>query len=153
MKKLLNYITVALVATVAIAVAAPDKDQMLAKETAAWQAFKDKKADDFKKVVGEDMIGVYADGIADMAKEMADMQKWDMKSFKISDYKTHSDGKDVVVSCYTITLEGTFDGADASGTYNSGSVWKQENGKWHAIFHTNVKQASAGTAPDAQKKE
>lgn len=153
MKKLLSYITVALVATVALSSAAPDKDQMLAKETAAWQAFKDKKADDFKKVVGEDMIGVYAEGIADMAKEMADMQKWDMKSFKISDYKTHSDEKDVVVSCYTVTLEGTFDGADASGTYNAGSVWKQENGKWLAIFHTNVKQASAGVAPDAQKKE
>ncbi len=131
----------------------PDKDAMLAKETAAWQAFKDKNADDFKKVVDHDMIGIYADGIADMAKEMADMQKWDMKSFKISDYKIHSDEKDVIVANYTVTIEGTFDGADASGTFNSGSVWKQENGKWLAIFHTNVKQASGAAAPDAQKKE
>ena len=59
----------------------------MAKEKAAWQAFKDKKADDFKKVVDHDMIGVYADGISDLAKEMADMQKWDMKSFTISDFK------------------------------------------------------------------
>ena len=131
----------------------PDKDAMLAKETAAWQAFKDKNADGFKAVVDHDMIGIYADGIADMAKEMADMQKWDMKSFKISDYKIHSDEKDVIVANYIVTLEGTFDGQDASGTYNSGSVWKQENGKWLAIFHTNVKQASAAPAPDAQKKE
>jgi len=103
-------------------------------------------------VVDHDMIGVYADGIADMTKEISDMQKWDMKSFAISDYKILSDEKDVVVATYTVTLEGTFDGQDASGTYNAGSVWKQEDGKWLAIFHTNVKQATA-MAPDAQKKE
>ena len=87
------------------------------------------------------MVGVYAEGISDMKKEMEDMQKWDMKSFAISDYKAISDEKDVMVTTYTVTIEGTFDGKDASGTYNAGSVWKLENGKWLAIFHTNVKQA------------
>ena len=52
---------------------------------------------------------------------------------------------------YTVTLEGTYDGHDASGTYNAGTVWKQENGKWLAIFHTNIKQA--GMTGDSQKKE
>ena len=140
MKKLLSYTMIALFATVAVSIAAPDKDEIMAKEKAAWQAFKDKNADDFKKVVDHDMIGVYADGIANMAKELADMQKWDMKSFKISDYKAISDEPDVMVTSYTVTIEGTFDGKDASGTYNAGSVWKIENGQWLAIFHTNVKQ-------------
>ena len=52
-------------------VASPDAAMIEAKEKAAWQAFKDKKPDDFKKVVDGDMVGVYADGIADMAKEMS----------------------------------------------------------------------------------
>ena len=52
------------------------------------------------------MIGVYADGIADMAKEMADMQKWDMKSFTISDYNAISDEADVMVASYKVTIEG-----------------------------------------------
>jgi hypothetical protein len=151
MKKLFSYTMIALLATIAVSIATPDKDGMMAKETAAWQAFKDKKADDFKKVVDGDMIGVYADGISDMTKELADMMKWDMKSFTISDYKIHSDEKDVVVSNYTVTLAGTYDGQDASGTYNAGSVWKLEDGKWLAIFHTNVKQAAMD--PAAQKKE
>jgi hypothetical protein len=140
MKKLMTYTMTALLATIAVSIAAPDKDEIMAKEKAAWQAFKDKNADDFKKVVDHDMIGVYADGIANMAKELADMQKWDMKSFKISDYKAISDEPDVMVTSYTVTIEGTFDGKDASGTYNAGSVWKIENGQWLAIFHTNVKQ-------------
>ena len=151
MKKLFSYTVIALLAMIAVSIAAPDKDEIMAKEKAAWQAFKDKNADDFKKVVDHDMVGVYADGIADMAKELSDMQKWDMKSFKISDYKATSDEPDVMVTSYIVTIEGTFDGKDASGTYNAGSVWKIENGKWLAIFHTNVLQA--GSATDAQKKE
>ena len=152
MKKLFSYTMIALFATAAISFAkTPGNDEMMEKEKAAWQAFKDKDSAGFQKVVDKDMIGVYPDGISDMAKEMSDMQKWDMKSFEISDYKSHSDEKDVVVASYVVKIEGTYDGKDASGTYNAGSVWKKENGKWLAIFHTNVKQE--GTASAAQKKE
>ncbi len=141
MTKLMSYTMAVLLATIAVSMAVPSNDDMMAREKAAWQAFKDKNADGFKKVVDHDMLGVYAEGIADMAKEMSDMAKWEMKSFTISDYKSHSDEKDVVVATYTVTLEGTYDGKDASGTYNAGSVWKMENGKWLAIFHTNILQA------------
>ena len=78
-----------------------------------------------------------------MQKELSDMQKWDMKSFTISDFDSFSDEKDVIVTTYTVKVEGTFDGKDASGTYNSGSVWKKEKGKWLAIFHTNMKEETA----------
>jgi hypothetical protein len=151
MKKLMSYTMIALLTTIAVSIAAPDKDEMMAKEKAAWQAFKDKDAAGFQKLVDHDVVGVYADEINGMKGELDGMKKWDMKSFEISDFKSHSDEKDVVVTSYVVTLEGTYDGKDASGTYNAGSVWKMENGKWLAIFHTNVLQV--GTAPDAQKKE
>jgi hypothetical protein len=140
MKKYITYAMTALFATIAVSIAAPDKDAMMAKEKAAWQAFKDKNAADFKKVVDKDFRGVYAEGVSDMEKELSDMQKWDMKSFAISDYTTFSDEKDVIVTTYTVKVEGTFEGKDASGTYNAGSVWKIEKGVWMAIFHTNVKE-------------
>ena len=143
MKKYISSALTILLATISVSIGAPDKDAMMANEKAAWQAFKDKKSDDFKKVVDHDFLGVYAEGVSDMKKEMDDMQKWDMKSFTISDYKAISDEKDVMVTTYTVTIQGTYDGKDASGTYNSGSVWKMENGKWLAIFHTNVKQVAA----------
>ena len=139
MKKCITYSVALFFAMAAAGFAAPDKAAILEKEKAAWQAFKDKKADDFKKVVDKDFRGVYADGVSDMDKELSDMKKWDMKSFAISHYTAFSDEKDVMVTTYTVKIEGTFDGKDASGTYNSGSVWKQENGAWMAIFHTNVK--------------
>jgi hypothetical protein len=142
MKRFITY-SVAVFFAMTIVGLADDKDAMEAKEKAAWQAFKDKKADDFKKVVDKDLRGVYAEGIADMDKELSDMKKWDMKSFAISGYKAFSDEKDVIVATYIVKIEGTYDGKDASGTFNAGSVWKKEGNDWLAIFHTNVKQEAA----------
>ena len=112
----------------------------MVKEKAAWQAFKDKDAEAFQKLVDHDVVGVYAEGIHGMKDELSDMKKWDMKSFKISDFKATSDEPDVFVTSYIVKVEGTFDGKDTSATYNAGSVWKVENGVWLAIFHTNMKQ-------------
>ena len=139
MKKYIAYTVIALIATIGVSLGAPDKAAIEAKEKAAWQAFKDKKPDDFKKVVSADFRGAYAEGISDMDKELSDMKKWDMKSFAISDYDSFSDEPDVIVTTYTVKLEGTYDGKDMTGTYNCGTVWKTEKGAWMAIFHTNTK--------------
>ena len=151
MKKYITYALTILFATVAASIAAtPDKEAMEAKEKAAWQSFKDKNADAFKKFLDKDIRCVYADGIKHFQDELDDMQKWDMKSFAISNYDMFSDEKDVIVSTYTVKVEGSVGGKDMTGTYNAGSIWKLENGQWLAIFHTNIKQEAAS---DAQKKE
>ena len=148
MKKYVTYGVTAFLAMIASSNAAPEKammskDMMLAKETAAWQAYKDKKIDDFKALVDKDVRCVYAEGVHTMQNELDGMAKWDLKSFTITDYEIFSDEKDVVVSTYKVTIDGTVDGKDMSGTYNDGTVWKEENGKWQAIFHTNIKQVEA----------
>ena len=151
MKKYIISALTTLFATVVVSIAAtPDKAAVEAKEKSAWQAFKDKNADAFKALVDKDLRCVYPEGIQHLQKEMDDMQKWDMKSFEFSDFDMFSDEKDVIVTTYVVKVEGTFNGQDMSGTYNAGTVWKMENGKWLAIFHTNIKQAAAS---DAQKKE
>jgi hypothetical protein len=141
MKKLIVSITTLLLATMAVSMAAPDEAAMMEKEKAAWQAFKDKKPADFKKVIAADFVGVYDEGVSNMEKELSDMQKWDMKSFTISDYKVTSAGPKLVISSYVVKIEGTFNGKDASGTFNCGSVWHKRTGDWQAVFHTNVKQS------------
>jgi hypothetical protein len=141
-----KHMAVALIASLlasVAAIAAPDEAALMAKEKAAWQAFKDKKADDFKKIVGANMKAVYADGIADLQKDIADMQKWDMKSFTIGDYKVTAADADTAISTYTVRVQGSIGGSDASGTYYAGSVWQQKGGDWQAIFHTNVLQQGA----------
>ena len=119
--------------------ATPDKDAVMAKENEAWQAFKDKNADAFTKLVDKDFKGVYDAGIVNLEQELAEMKTTDMKSFKISDFTSFSDEKDVIVTTYKCALQSSNAGKDASGTFNCGTVWKMENGAWLAIFHTNVK--------------
>src|SRR3984893_11473538 len=151
MKKYITSAAFGMFAAVAVSFAAtPDKAAMEAKEESAWQAYKDKKADDFKNVVDKDVRVVYADGIHNLQSEVADMPKWDVKSFAISEFSIFSDEKDVVVATYMVKIDATYEGKDMSGTYIAGTVWKQEDGKWMAIFHTHVKQEAAS---DAQKKE
>ena len=141
MKKYLSLVVTALLATVAVSFAAPDKAAVEAKEKAAWQAFKDKDAAAFQKVVDKDIKCVYDTGISDLQKELADMKTADFKSFAISDFTMFTDEPDVIVTTYVVKMEGSSGGHDLSGTYNAGTVWKMENGEWLAIFHTHSKQA------------
>lgn len=144
MKKYVSLAVTVWFASITLALAAtPDKDAMMAKEKEAWQAFKDKNADAFKKLVDKDFRGVYSEGIVDLKAELDEMQTVDMKSFALSDFTSFSDEPDVIVTTYKCTIQSTVSGKDNSGTYNCGTVWKMENNVWMAIFHTNVK-AEAG---------
>src|SRR5947208_17191094 len=94
MKKYLAYAVTVLIASIAVSFAAPDKEAIMTKEKAAWQAFKDKNADDFKKLATADMRAVYPESITNMQDELDSMQKWDMKSLKINDYEAISNGSE-----------------------------------------------------------
>ena len=79
MKKYITYAMTTFFAMIAVSIAAPDKDAMMTKEKAAWQTFKDKNSDEFKKLLSADFMGVYSDDIYTLQKQMDAMQKWDMK--------------------------------------------------------------------------
>lgn len=150
MKKQITYVITAFIAATALCSAAtPDKNAMEAKIKAAWQAYKDKNTDEFKKLADKDLRCVYPDGISNMQKELDAMNKWEIKSFTISDFDSFTDEPDVVVATYKVTLEATYDGKDMSGTYNAGDVWKKEKGTWLAIFHTGIKAETGAAMPTA----
>ena len=142
MKKLITYTVMTLLVTMAISFAAPeDKDAIIAKEKAAWQAFKDKKADDFKKLLSSDLVTVYADGMHSLQQEVDSMSKTELKSFDLSDFNVVFPNKKTAIITYKAKIEATSDGKDVSGTYNVGSVWHTANGQWVGIFHTDMKVA------------
>ena len=148
MKKLIIYTTTALFATIAISFAADnDKDAIISKEKAAWQAFKDKKADDFKKLLSTDLVTVYADGMHTLQQEVDSISKTDMKSFDLSDFNVVFPNKKTAIITYKAKIEATADGKDVSGTYNVGSVWHKANDQWMGIFHTDSKVPTPSTSP------
>jgi hypothetical protein len=140
MKKYITCAMTALFATIAVSIAAPAKDAIMAKEKAAWQTFKDKKSDEFKKLLSADFMGVYSDDIYTLQKQMDGMQKWDMKSFSFTDMNVVFPDADTATVTYKVMVEGTYGGKDASGAYNAGSVWKKNKGEWHVVFHSDMKE-------------
>ena len=132
-------------AMIAVSIAAPDKAALEAKEKAAWQAFKDKKTDEFKKLLSPNFMAVYADGIYNMQKEIDSMTKTDMKSFSLSDFNVvMTDANTAIVTCKA-KIQSTSEGKDTSGNYNCGSIWQMKNGKWQAIFHADMKAEKPAT--------
>ena len=143
MKKHIAYVVIALIASIGISIAAPDKAAIEAKEKAAWQAFKDKKSDDFKKLLSPNFAGVYADGIYNLQKEIDSMTKTDMKSFSLSDFNVVMTDADTAIVTCKAKVESTSEGKDTSGSYNCGSIWQMKNGQWQAIFHSDMKAEAA----------
>ena len=154
MKKYLIYATAAFFATMLVAVATPESD-IEAKEKATWQAYKDKKADDFKKLLSPDLVAVYADGQKTLQDELNSMAKMDMKSVAFSNIKVTMADANTATIAYQVKLSGSMEGHDISGDYNVASVWVMKNGEWRGIFHTDVKAEAPPTteAKAAQKKE
>jgi hypothetical protein len=108
-------------------------------EISAWEAYKGKQADALKKYYATDYCGVYAEGFKTVDKEVADMEKTDLRDYSLADTKVAFPEAKVAVITYKVTMHSTFAGQDASGTYNSASVWIKRSGKWLTVFHTETK--------------
>ena len=108
-------------------------------EKSAWEAFKNKQTEAFKALLSKDFYAVYSDGIKTLDAEVADMAKTDLRDYSFADVKVVSPHPKVAVITYKATQHATSGGKDMSGTYNTGSVWVQQGGKWLAVFHTEAK--------------
>src|SRR6476661_1139384 len=104
-------------------------------ETSAWEAYKNKQADAFKKLMWEDYCGEYAEGIKNLDREVADMAKTDLRDYSLAEMKVVFPSADVAVTRYKATIQETSEGKDMSGTYNSASVWVKKSGKWLEVLH------------------
>ncbi|MBA2622161.1 MAG: nuclear transport factor 2 family protein [Betaproteobacteria bacterium] len=139
MNKLISYTLIALFATLALAIAAPENDQAMTREKAAWQTYKEKKEADFRKMIADNYRGVYADAICNVAEEMKAMQQIDIKSFALSDLNVISTDPDTQIVTYKVNFQYSMGGKDDGGDHNACSVWQKQNADWKVIFHTNVK--------------
>jgi hypothetical protein len=108
-------------------------------EKSAWEAYKNKQADAFKALMSNDYYGVYAEGVKTLDAELADMAKSDLRDYSFSDIKVVFPHPKMAVLTYKAKVQASADGRDISGTYNSGSVWVQQGGKWVGALHAEAK--------------
>jgi Domain of unknown function (DUF4440) len=108
-------------------------------EKSAWEAYKNKQADAFKALMSKEYYGVYAEGMKTLDAEIADMAKSDLRDYSFSDVKVVFPHPKMAVMTYKAKIQASADGKDISGTYNTGSVWIQQGGKWVGALHTEAK--------------
>jgi len=89
--------------------------------------------------MSKDYCGVYAEGVKNLDSELADMAKTDLRDYSFTDVKVVFPHPKVAVMTYKVALQANVGGRDMSGTYNSGSVWIQQGGKWVGALHTEAK--------------
>jgi len=118
---------------------APSESAITDLEKSAWEAYKNKQAEAFKELMSKEYYGVYAEGVKTLDAEVADMAKSDLRDYSFSEIKVVFPHPKMAVMTYKAKVQATADGKDVSGTYNSGSVWVQQGGKWVGAFHTEAK--------------
>ena len=136
MKTNIACVVGALIATISISIAAPDKEAIIAKEKAVWKAFRDKDADAVKKLVSTDVVAVYPDGIYNFQQRMDGMSKMTMKSFSLSDFNLSTPSDEIGIISYKAKVESN-DGS--SSDLNCATVWNLKNGEWKAVFHSDMR--------------
>jgi len=111
----------------------------IGKETAMWQAVKDKKMDAFSAGLDSTFVGVYADGLHNRDTEVAQVRSANLKDFHLSDLTVHRLSPQVVLLTYKVGVNGESGGKDVSGTYWVASVWQMRGRQWRTMIHTETK--------------
>ena|SRR5437870_2352837 len=130
--------------------AMPSEADLTAKEKAAWDAFKRKDADAFKKLLASEYIEVLDSGTHDTASSLEGMKDFELSDVSFSDWKMTTIDKDAAILTYSVTVKGKYKGeALPVGPYREASAYVNRNGEWLAIYYqeTVAKNAPPPPAP------
>lgn len=123
-------------ATETKASAPPSEADIIAKEKGAWDAFKRKDAEAFKKTMAPEYIGVQWDGTHDVASSVAAMKDVELTDVTFADWKMTTIDKDAVLLTYSATVKGSYKGKPIpEGPYREASAYVNRNGEWLALYY------------------
>jgi hypothetical protein len=135
----MRIVTFAAVAAFAFAGVTANAATPLQKETAVWQAFKDKKADAFSAMFAPTYVGLYEDGAATKAKELDHLKNDKLESFKITNFASRMIDPDDMLMTYSVDVKGMAGKDDMSGKYQAATLWHRTGNKWLGVYHTEIK--------------
>jgi hypothetical protein len=135
----MRIISIAALATFAVAPIAAQAATPLQKETAVWQTFKDKNAKAFSAMFAPNYVGLYEDGPATVATELSHLKIGKIDSFKISNFADRMIDPDDMLMTYVVDVKGAMGKTDISGKYHAASLWHRTGNKWLGVYHTEIK--------------
>ncbi len=117
--------------------------QIIDKEKALWEAWKDKNAKPFEQDTATNVPGVTPVGFVDMQHTIQEMQGCNISSYALENTRVDWVGNDVAVLSYKAMQEGTCGGKKLPPAVYAQSAWVKKGGKWIAVTHQEV-PAGAG---------
>jgi len=135
--------------------AAPSEADLITKEKSAWDAFKRKDVDGFKKMLAPEYLEVIDTGLKDTAAAVASMKDIDITDVTFSDWKMTPIDKDAALLTYKVNVKGKYKGQDVPpGPYYEASAYVNRNGEWVAIYYQETESKKmVSTGPPSAKKE
>jgi hypothetical protein len=126
---------------------------IIAKEKAAWDAFRKKDADVFGKMLAPDYLQVTDAGPMDKSTSIAGMKDFEITDVTFADWKMLPVDKDAVIITYTATVKGAFKGqAVPPGPYREASAYVNRNGEWVAIYYQESLSRPPMASPSPAKE-
>ncbi len=126
--------------------APPTADALMAMETKAWEAWKNKDTKYFEEFTAEPFVGFdntgRRTGRAEVIKFIGE-HKCDVKSSSLSDPKITMAGADVAVLTYKGTQDATCEGQKVPGTVTAATVFVRKGDAWKAAYHNEVAVAAS----------
>lgn len=109
--------------------------KLTASEKALWEAFKNKKAEVFKRTLTSDGFQIDAMGVTAKADIAAGMAACEIKDYSLSDFKLTTVNASAALLTYKGTQHGSCAGQAVPETVYASTVWVNRGGKWQALFH------------------
>ena len=113
--------------------------QIIALETAGWQAWKDKDATWGKKNTTEDFIMVFGNGIRNKAASVAaTATECQVKSFSLSNFQFVMLNENAVLMTYTALQDAVCNGKTSVPKVQASVNYVKRDGKWLEAFYTET---------------
>jgi hypothetical protein len=133
--------------------APPSEADMIAKEKAAWDAFKRKDVDAFKKMLAPEYTEITGGGVKQGDATVAGINDITLTDVTFADWKMTTIDKDLVLLTYTTTQKGTYKGeAFPEGPYHHAAAWANRNGEWLAVYFQETMASKAPMPPPPAAK-
>ncbi|HEX6124488.1 MAG TPA: nuclear transport factor 2 family protein [Pyrinomonadaceae bacterium] len=131
--------------------AAPTKDNLVALEKSAYEAWKTKDSKFWDTFLAANFVGYGASGKLDKAAAVKEYTgaECDVKSYTISDDQMTSLGNDAVLLTHKVSVDGTCGGQKLPPNSWAASVYVREGSQWKGVFHaeTPVPDPNASPSP------
>ena len=108
-------------------------------EKKSWEIYKNKQADEFRKLATPKYRAVQNGGIKDLDGVIKDMNDGVINSYSLSDIKVEFPVNDTAILTYNLVLDFVYKGKQSKDNYFASSVWANVNGTWKAAVYHETK--------------